>query len=77
MRVFSASGPPPVPADGCKESVRSSAHVRFRFGGKAVRGDDELWEGVDVPGWEALRIVVLDKIHWPPNDPVVAAAARR
>jgi ATP-dependent DNA helicase DinG len=34
------------------------------------------WEGVDVPG-DALQLVVIDKLPFPPpNDPLVAARSR-
>ncbi len=50
----------------------------FRAHGSAVlAGVRSFWEGVDVPG-EALSLVVMDKIPFPPpDDPLVAARARR
>ena len=50
--------------------------------GDAARGcvlvaSVSFWEGVDVPG-DALRLVVIDKLPFPPpNDPLVEARAKR
>jgi ATP-dependent DNA helicase DinG len=51
---------------------------RFRLGTQAGRGcvlvgSASFWEGVDVPG-EALQLVVIDKLPFPPpTDPLVQA----
>ncbi|RYF35640.1 MAG: ATP-dependent DNA helicase, partial [Comamonadaceae bacterium] len=56
---------------------------RFREGGGDGRpgcvlvASASFWEGVDVPG-DALQLVVLDKLPFPPpNDPLVQARAQR
>jgi ATP-dependent DNA helicase DinG len=55
---------------------------RFREGAASGRGcvlvaSASFWEGVDVPG-EALQLVVIDKLPFPPpNDPLVEARAQR
>ncbi|KQM75593.1 ATP-dependent DNA helicase [Xylophilus sp. Leaf220] len=56
---------------------------RFREGGGDGRpgcvlvASASFWEGVDVPG-DALQLVVLDKLPFPPpNDPLVEARAQR
>ncbi|MBS0316230.1 MAG: ATP-dependent DNA helicase [Proteobacteria bacterium] len=55
---------------------------RFRQGSGAGRGcvlvaSASFWEGVDVPG-DALQLVVIDKLPFPPpGDPLVQARARR
>jgi ATP-dependent DNA helicase DinG len=55
---------------------------RFRQGNSAGRGcvlvaSASFWEGVDVPG-DALQLVVIDKLPFPPPaDPLVQARARR
>lgn len=55
---------------------------RFRQGNRAGRGcvlvaSASFWEGVDVPG-DALQLVVIDKLPFPPpGDPLVQARARR
>jgi len=56
---------------------------RFREGGSAGRpgcvlvASASFWEGVDVPG-EALQLVVIDKLPFPPpGDPLVEARAQR
>jgi ATP-dependent DNA helicase DinG len=56
---------------------------RFREGGAPGRpgcvlvASASFWEGVDVPG-EALQLVVIDKLPFPPpNDPLVEARAQR
>lgn len=55
---------------------------RFRLGGSNGRpgcvmvASASFWEGMDVPG-DALELVVIDKLPFPPpNDPLVAARAR-
>lgn len=50
---------------------------RFRRDGAAVLvGSASFWEGVDVPG-DALRLVVIDRLPFAPqNDPVYAARRR-
>jgi len=56
---------------------------RFREGGAVGRpgcvlvASASFWEGVDVPG-EALQLVVIDKLPFPPpGDPLVEARAQR
>ncbi|MGE0497287.1 MAG: ATP-dependent DNA helicase [Ramlibacter sp.] len=56
---------------------------RFRQGGTqgqpgcVLVASASFWEGVDVPG-EALQMVVIDKLPFPPpNDPLVEARAQR
>ncbi|HSV50980.1 MAG TPA: ATP-dependent DNA helicase [Burkholderiaceae bacterium] len=56
---------------------------RFRLGntqggpGCVLVASASFWEGVDVPG-EALQLVVIDKLPFPPpNDPLVEARAQR
>ncbi|MDB5849198.1 MAG: helicase, partial [Rhodoferax sp.] len=56
---------------------------RFRQGdadgrpGCVLVASASFWEGVDVPG-DALQLVVIDKLPFPPpNDPLVAARAQR
>jgi ATP-dependent DNA helicase DinG len=53
--------------------------VKARQGrpGCVLVGSASFWEGVDVPG-EALQLVVIDKLPFPPpNDPLVEARTRR
>ncbi len=57
--------------------------ARFREGAQAAEGGCVLvasatfWEGFDVPG-EALQLVVIDKLPFPPpNDPLVEARSKR
>lgn len=56
---------------------------RFRLGdadgrpGCVLVASASFWEGVDIPG-DALQLVVIDKLPFPPpNDPLVEARARR
>ncbi|HNO42541.1 MAG TPA: ATP-dependent DNA helicase, partial [Ottowia sp.] len=56
---------------------------RFRAGGSAGRpgcvlvASASFWEGVDLPG-QALQLVVIDKLPFPPpGDPLVEARCRR
>ena len=56
---------------------------RFREGGAQGRpgcvlvASSSFWEGVDMPG-EALQLVVIDKLPFPPpGDPLVEARCRR
>lgn len=53
---------------------------RFRqpgVSGAILVASASFWEGVDVPG-EALQLVVIDKLPFPPpNDPIVEARSRR
>ncbi len=45
--------------------------------GAVLVGTRTFWEGVDVPG-EALSLVVIDKVPFPPpDDPVIAALTRK
>ncbi len=51
----------------------SAAHAR----GRLLVASVSFWEGVDVPG-EALQLVVIDKLPFPPpTEPLVQARARR
>jgi ATP-dependent DNA helicase DinG len=55
---------------------------RFGQGGDGGRGcvlvaSSSFWQGVDVPG-DALQLVVIDKLPFPPpGDPIVEARSRR
>ncbi len=52
---------------------------RFRGGGEAsvLVASASFWEGVDLPG-EALQLLVIDKLPFPPpDDPLMEARARR
>jgi ATP-dependent DNA helicase DinG len=50
---------------------------RFRARPTVLLATGSFWEGVDVVG-EALQLVVIDKLPFaPPDDPLVAARARR
>lgn len=56
---------------------------RFRWGtepgqpGSVLVASASFWEGVDIPG-DALQLVVIDKLPFPPpNDPLVQARSRR
>ena len=56
---------------------------RFRWGaepgqpGCVLVASASFWEGVDIPG-DALQLVVIDKLPFPPpNDPLVQARSRR
>lgn len=56
---------------------------RFRWGAEAGQpgcvlvASASFWEGVDIPG-EALQLVVIDKLPFPPpNDPLVQARSKR
>ena len=50
---------------------------RFRARPSVLFATGSFWEGVDVVG-EALQLVVIDKLPFsPPDDPLVAARARR
>ncbi len=71
-----AALPWPVLVQG--EGTGREAMLRtFRAGNAVLVGVRSFWEGVDVPG-EALSLVVMDKIPFPPpEDPLVAARARR
>ena len=60
------------------EGSRTDLLERFRALGNAVLiGSQSFWEGVDVRG-EALSLVVIDKLPFPPpNDPLVEARVKR
>jgi ATP-dependent DNA helicase DinG len=64
------------------ESSKRELTDRFRRGpnhdakGTILVATASFWEGVDVPG-DALQLVVIDKLPFPPpNDPLVAARSR-
>lgn len=68
------------------QGTRGSLIQRFQMAGRDQRGDQRgavlvasasFWEGVDVPG-DALQMVVIDKIPFPPpSDPLVQARTQR
>ncbi len=66
------------------ESTKRRLTERFREGsqhssrrGCVLVASTSFWEGVDIPG-DALQLVVIDKLPFPPpNDPVVQARAQR
>ncbi|MDO4794788.1 MAG: ATP-dependent DNA helicase [Brachymonas sp.] len=66
------------------ESTKRRLTERFRQGsahssqrGCVLVASASFWEGVDIPG-DALQLVVIDKLPFPPpNDPVVQARAER
>lgn len=66
------------------ESTKRRLTERFRAGSQHSSGrgcvlvaSTSFWEGVDIPG-DALQLVVIDKLPFPPpNDPVVQARAQR
>lgn len=81
--VLRLPGDPEVLVQG--EWARSVLLERFRSGANAGTGEGGLvlvasasfWEGVDVPG-PALRLLVIDKLPFPPpDDPWVAARTRQ
>ena len=63
------------------ESSKRELTDRFRCSPVGCRGSilvatASFWEGIDVPG-DALQLVVIDKLPFPPpNDPLVAARSR-
>ncbi|HNV58526.1 MAG TPA: ATP-dependent DNA helicase, partial [Rhodoferax sp.] len=64
------------------ESSKRELIERFRSGmvegstGFILVATASFWEGVDIPG-DALQLVVIDKLPFPPpNDPLVAARSR-
>lgn len=78
---FGASGELDILVQG--EWPKRRLMERFREGGGDGRpgcvlvASASFWEGVDVPG-DALQLVVLDKLPFPPpNDPLVQARAQR
>ncbi len=65
------------------QSPKRELIERFRAGampgqpGRVLVASVSFWEGVDVPG-EALQLVVIDKLPFPPpNEPLVQARAER
>lgn len=65
------------------QASKRSLIERFRQGaahgqrGCVLVASTSFWEGVDVPG-DALQLVVIDKLPFPPpNDPLVEARSRR
>ncbi len=79
---FSAAGGPPKVVLVQGELPKRQLVERFRQGdadgrpGCVMVASASFWEGMDVPG-DALELVVIDKLPFPPpNDPLVAARAR-
>ncbi len=65
------------------QSPKRELLERFRWGaepgqpGCVLVASASFWEGVDIPG-EALQLVVIDKLPFPPpNDPLVQARSKR
>ena len=66
------------------EASKARLIARFREGSTGAQGQGcvlvasaSFWEGVDVPG-DALELVVIDKLPFPPpQDPLVEARTRR
>jgi ATP-dependent DNA helicase DinG len=89
LRAISAGLPQLLPPD-CGLQVLSQGQLpkrelldRFREGvlpgqpGCVLVASASFWEGVDIPG-EALQLVVIDKLPFPPpGDPLVQARSRR
>lgn len=82
-RWSEAEGGPTILVQG-RQSKRELLE-RFRLGAGAAEGatgcilvaSASFWEGVDVPG-EALQLVVIDKLPFPPpDDPLVEARSRQ
>ncbi len=70
-------GPLRVLAQG--RGARRALLERFRAAGEAsvLVASASFWEGVDLPG-DALQLLVIDKLPFPPpDDPLVQARARR
>jgi ATP-dependent DNA helicase DinG len=81
QRRFDGSGDVEVLVQG--QWPKRALIDRFREGaahgkpGCVLVASASFWEGVDVPG-DALQLVVIDKLPFPPpNDPLVEARSRR
>ena len=81
QRQFDEAGQLTILVQG--EQPKHQLMERFRRGtqdggaGCVLVASASFWEGVDVPG-EALQLVVIDKLPFPPpNDPLVQARANR
>lgn len=89
LRAISEALPMHLPPEGGLQVLAQGQRpkrellARFRQGaeqgqaGCILVASASFWEGVDIPG-EALQLVVIDKLPFPPpNDPLVQARARR
>ncbi len=79
-QMFQASGDLQVLVQG--EMPKHALVDRFRLGqanggkGCVLVGAASFWEGIDVPG-DALQLVIIDKLPFPPpNDPVAEARSK-